>query len=44
MQKSGNANGVNPYESQLTYTIEPQLFGGYSVGTLLVMEAIQIHT
>jgi TonB-linked SusC/RagA family outer membrane protein len=32
--KVGNANGVNPYESQLTYTIESQLFGGYSIANI----------
>lgn len=32
--KVGNANGVGPYESQLTYTIESQLFGGYSVANI----------
>ena len=31
---SGNANGVNPYQSQLTYTIQQQLFGTYPIGTI----------
>jgi len=31
---SGNANGVNPYQSQLTYTIGQQLFGTYPIGTI----------
>ena len=30
----GNVNGVNPYSSQLTYSIESQLFGGYSVANI----------
>ncbi|MEO7044771.1 MAG: TonB-dependent receptor plug domain-containing protein, partial [Ferruginibacter sp.] len=32
--KVGNVNGVSPYQSQLTYAIESQLFGGYSVGNI----------
>jgi len=32
--KVGNANGVDPYSSQLTYSIESQLFGGYSVANI----------
>ncbi len=32
--KVGNVNGVNPYSSQLTYAIESQLFGGYSVANI----------
>ncbi|MBK5273257.1 MAG: SusC/RagA family TonB-linked outer membrane protein, partial [Bacteroidia bacterium] len=32
--KVGNANGVDPYSSQLTYAIESQLFGGYSVANI----------
>jgi hypothetical protein len=32
--KVGSANGSNPYESQLTYSIESQLFGGYSVANI----------
>jgi TonB-linked SusC/RagA family outer membrane protein len=32
--KVGNANGVNPYETQLQYAIESQLFGGYSVANI----------
>ncbi|MEO7043766.1 MAG: SusC/RagA family TonB-linked outer membrane protein [Ferruginibacter sp.] len=32
--KVGNVNGVNPYQSQLTYAIESQLFGGYSVANI----------
>jgi len=32
--KVGNVNGVNPYSSQLTYSIESQLFGGYSVANI----------
>jgi TonB-linked SusC/RagA family outer membrane protein len=31
---SGNANGVRPYQTQLTYSIESQLFGGYSVANI----------
>jgi len=31
---TGNANGVGPYESQLRYQIESQLFGGYSVANI----------
>jgi len=31
---SGNANGVNPYQSQLRYTIGQQLFGTYPIGTI----------
>ncbi|MEO6721582.1 MAG: SusC/RagA family TonB-linked outer membrane protein [Ferruginibacter sp.] len=30
----GNANGVAPYSSQLTYTIGSQLFGTYPIGTI----------
>lgn len=30
----GNANGVSPYSSQLTYSISQQLFGGYSIGSI----------
>ena len=30
----GNVNGVNPYSSQLTYSIESQLFGGYSIANI----------
>jgi TonB-linked SusC/RagA family outer membrane protein len=33
--KVGNANGIGPYESQLRYQIESQLFGGYSVANIL---------
>ncbi|MEO5944472.1 MAG: SusC/RagA family TonB-linked outer membrane protein [Ferruginibacter sp.] len=32
--KVGNVNGVSPYQSQLTYAIESQLFGGYSVANI----------
>jgi TonB-linked SusC/RagA family outer membrane protein len=32
--KVGNANGVGPYEPQLQYQIESQLFGGYSVANI----------
>ncbi len=32
--KVGNANGVAPYSSQLTYSIESQLFGGYSIANI----------
>ena len=32
--KAGNANGVPPYSSQLTYTIAQQLFGTYPVGSI----------
>lgn len=32
--KVGNANGVSPYSSQLTYSIESQLFGGYSIANI----------
>ena len=32
--KVGNVNGVKPYSSQLTYSIESQLFGGYSVANI----------
>ena len=31
---SGNANGVNPYQSQLRYAIAQQQFGGYPIGTI----------
>jgi TonB-linked SusC/RagA family outer membrane protein len=31
---SGNANGVDPFSSQLTYAIEQQLFGTYPIGTI----------
>lgn len=31
---TGNANGVNPFSSQLTYTIASQLFGTYPIGTI----------
>ena len=31
---SGNANGVNPFSSQLTYAIQQQQFGGYPIGTI----------
>jgi hypothetical protein len=30
----GNANGVSPYSSQLTYAIGSQLFGTYPIGTI----------
>ncbi len=30
----GNANGVSPFSSQLTYTIGSQLFGTYPIGTI----------
>ncbi|MEO6230273.1 MAG: SusC/RagA family TonB-linked outer membrane protein [Ferruginibacter sp.] len=30
----GSANGVNPYQSQLTYSIESQIFGGYSIANI----------
>jgi TonB-linked SusC/RagA family outer membrane protein len=32
--KVGNVNGVSPYSSQLTYAIEPQLFGGFSIANI----------
>ncbi len=32
--KVGNVNGVSPYSSQLTYAIESQLFGGYSIANI----------
>jgi len=32
--KVGNVNGVNPYSGQLTYAIESQLFGSYSVANI----------
>lgn len=32
--KAGSANGVNPYSSQLTYAIESQLFGSYSIANI----------
>jgi len=31
---SGNANGVSPFSSQLTYAIGSQLFGTYPIGTI----------
>ena len=31
---TGNANGVSPFSSQLTYTIGSQLFGTYPIGTI----------
>jgi TonB-linked SusC/RagA family outer membrane protein len=31
---TGNANGVPPFSSQLTYTIGSQLFGTYPIGTI----------
>jgi TonB-linked SusC/RagA family outer membrane protein len=31
---SGNANGVSPFSSQLTYSIGSQLFGTYPIGTI----------
>ena len=31
---SGNANGVPPFSSQLTYGIQQQQFGGYPIGTI----------
>lgn len=30
----GNANGISAYSSQLTYSIDPQLFGTYPIGTI----------
>jgi outer membrane receptor protein involved in Fe transport len=30
----GNANGIGPYQSQLTYAIDPQLFGTYPIGSI----------
>jgi TonB-linked SusC/RagA family outer membrane protein len=30
----GNANGVDPFSSQLTYTMAQQLFGTYSIATI----------
>ncbi len=30
----GNVNGVNPFSSQLTYTIDQQLFGTYPIGSI----------
>ena len=30
----GNANGVDPFSSQLTYTIAQQQFGTYPIGTI----------
>ncbi|MFD0749572.1 SusC/RagA family TonB-linked outer membrane protein [Mucilaginibacter calamicampi] len=30
----GNANGVNPFSSQLTYSIAQQLFGTYPIGSI----------
>ncbi len=32
--KVGNVNGVSPYQSQLSYSIESQLFGTYSVANI----------
>lgn len=32
--KVGNVNGVGPYGGQLTYSIESQLFGGYSIANI----------
>lgn len=31
---SGNATGINPFQSQLRYAIDQQLFGTYSIGTI----------
>lgn len=31
---SGNAAGINPFQSQLRYTIDQQLFGTYSIGSI----------
>jgi hypothetical protein len=30
----GNANGISAYSSQLTYSIDPQLFGTYPIGSI----------
>ena len=30
----GNANGISPYSSQLTYAIDAQLFGAYPIGSI----------
>ena len=30
----GNANGIGAYSSQLTYSIDPQLFGTYPIGSI----------